>query len=90
MKRLYDESAGVCGICERHGPIDDMSRDHKVAKSRGGSDARSNIQLAHKECNRAKGSKLSVDQRAAREKRERLMSYHVGVVSGIGHGRSVL
>ena len=48
-----------CALCRN--PITDLKEaelDHRVPLSKGGSDDPSNLQLAHRECNRTKGAKL--------------------------------
>lgn len=59
----------------RHAPshIDrDYDIDHIIPKSKGGTIAPSNLQLAHKRCNRAKGSSLPrTGESEVQEKAER-------------------
>lgn len=43
-----------CGICHRPGRQDDQV-DHVVALKDGGTNERSNLQRAHRDCNLAKG-----------------------------------
>jgi 5-methylcytosine-specific restriction endonuclease McrA len=50
---------GLCGICTQ--PIDqDQPReiDHRIPISAGGTHHRSNLQVAHRSCNRSKGQRL--------------------------------
>lgn len=51
LEGLYARDRGVCGICGRWGPIQDMDRDHVIPRSKGGGHARNNIRLAHRTCN---------------------------------------
>lgn len=59
----YRRSGGLCGIC--HESVDLTVRsgraqptiDHIVPKSKGWSDERSNLQLAHRGCNSQKGNR---------------------------------
>lgn len=57
---VFERDKGQCGICGE--PVDPMSRwevDHIVPISKGGAHAYANVQLAHRQCNRAKGAKTS-------------------------------
>jgi 5-methylcytosine-specific restriction endonuclease McrA len=45
----------LCYLCGRYVLPSDASRDHLVPKSVGGSDSLSNLALAHKDCNAARG-----------------------------------
>lgn len=51
LEALYRRDRGVCRICGRWGPIEVMSRDHRIPRGKGGAHARGNIRLAHVECN---------------------------------------
>jgi 5-methylcytosine-specific restriction endonuclease McrA len=56
--RLFQQS-NVCGICNK--PITKMKEatiDHIIPLSKGGSDDITNMQLAHYDCNQAKGDSL--------------------------------
>lgn len=56
--RLFIKTGGLCSLCG--GRIDSYSEaslDHIVPKSKGGTNKKSNLQLAHKYCNSIKGSK---------------------------------
>ncbi len=48
------KSAGVCYYCARKFPPDDLTMDHLIPLSRGGSSERFNIVPACKECNNSK------------------------------------
>jgi 5-methylcytosine-specific restriction endonuclease McrA len=57
--RFFKAQDGICPLCEGliSDPEDrtDCNVDHICPRSHGGSDARSNLQLAHIRCNVAKG-----------------------------------
>lgn len=52
---IHRDFGGVCALCGEYVEIEEASRDHIVPRSRGGSNARENIQLTHKSCNNLKG-----------------------------------
>lgn len=52
---IHRDFGGICALCGEPVELEDASRDHIVARSRGGSNARENIQLTHKSCNNLKG-----------------------------------
>lgn len=57
--RGYNINCALCGnpiMCER-----DLSMDHIVPKSRGGSDELCNMQPAHRKCNELKGNAMTDD-----------------------------
>lgn len=65
IRTLVRRDGSDCGVCgEPIQRMQDMTIDHKVAFSRGGSDGIENLQLAHSHCNQAKGN-LSSDEWAA-------------------------
>lgn len=49
---------GKCGICAEAFDASGIEFDHIVPLSKGGAHCESNIQAAHKFCNRSKGNKL--------------------------------
>lgn len=54
--RLLRRDGPVCHLCG--GPLAarrDRTLDHRLPRSRGGSDALDNLALAHPECNQQKG-----------------------------------
>lgn len=63
--RLYGEQEGVCNGCSTHFPFRVMDVDHKLPRSRGGTDHLDNLQLLCSGCNRSKGSKTMAEWRAA-------------------------
>jgi 5-methylcytosine-specific restriction endonuclease McrA len=54
---IYLEEHGKCALCGLPVVTDDMSIDHRKPRSKGGGNERSNLQLAHRECNRRKGDR---------------------------------
>ncbi len=52
---IHSDFKGICALGGEYVPIEEASRDHIVPRSRGGSNARENIQLTHKSCNNLKG-----------------------------------
>ena len=63
--RLYGEQEGVCIGCETHFPFRVMDVDHRLPRSRGGTDHEDNLQLLCSGCNRSKGGKTMAEWRAA-------------------------
>ena len=61
LDKLYERDKGICQLClkpvpRQHGTRPDSpTRDHIVARGRGGSNASSNLQLAHRICNEFRG-----------------------------------
>ena len=69
--RLWEAQSGRCALCSRpmlrnrfeapHARVWAKQRatvDHIVPRSRGGTDAHDNVQLAHARCNKIKGNRL--------------------------------
>ena len=61
-RKLLERDGRVCGICRGHisltaKPPDErsLSIDHKIPFHQGGTNALSNLQLAHRGCNERKG-----------------------------------
>ncbi len=54
---LYGRQEGVCGGCQVMFPFRNMTVDHIVAQSKGGSDHMDNLQLLCRACNSTKGAK---------------------------------
>ncbi len=52
---VHRDFNGICALCGKYVELEEASRDHIVPRSRGGSNARENIQLTHKSCNNLKG-----------------------------------
>lgn len=55
---LYLEFHGLCYLCGDPVDFDDFHIEHVVPISRGGADKRENLNIAHRECNYRKGTKL--------------------------------
>ena len=68
---LWTAQSGVCALCDKpmlrnrfeasHATIWAKQRatvDHIIPRSKGGSDAAENLQLAHARCNKIKGNRL--------------------------------
>ena len=53
--RQYAKQGGICPECGEWFPVEAMTRDHIVAKSKGGSPEWSNIQLLCRPDNMRKG-----------------------------------
>lgn len=57
-KTIYAKSDGKCEICGRQVKFKDMTVDHKIPLTKGGTNELENLQLAHLGCNRAKADML--------------------------------
>ena len=68
---LYGRQEGVCGGCQVMFPFRNMTVDHVVPQSKGGSDHLDNLQLLCAACNSMKGA-LSQDEFIAKLKAEGL------------------
>lgn len=53
---LYKKYRGICWICRKFCPRDQASRDHILPASLGGGSEKSNMALAHKDCNSKRGN----------------------------------
>ena len=58
VMELYQEQNGLCGLCEKPMEPDAYEVDHKIPFAYGGGHERTNLQLAHPECNRWKGASV--------------------------------
>ena len=54
---LYGKQEGICGGCQVMFPFRNMTVDHIVAQSKGGSDHMDNLQLLCGACNSTKGAR---------------------------------
>lgn len=50
-KILYKRQNGLCWLCSLGMPMDEVTFDHVIPKSRGGGNELHNLKLAHKICN---------------------------------------
>ncbi len=53
---LYGQQEGHCAGCKHHFPLRNLTVDHIVAKSKGGTDHIDNLQLLCGACNSMKGT----------------------------------
>ncbi len=56
---VFSRDDWQCGLCSKHVDRKDASLDHVIPLSRGGWHVESNLQLAHLNCNKAKGNRWS-------------------------------
>lgn len=57
-KALHKEQDGLCAICFEPVRIRECTLDHILPKSLGGKDKRSNLRVAHQNCNSQRGNSL--------------------------------
>ena len=55
--RQYAAQEGLCWICQQPFPLAEMTFDHYIPRSWGGSDGRNNLRLACLKCNGTRGDK---------------------------------
>ncbi|MCI0545147.1 MAG: HNH endonuclease [Actinobacteria bacterium] len=55
LAKLHRDCGGRCHLCGKPVLLEDATRDHVVTTSRGGTNAKKNIKLAHQACNSARG-----------------------------------
>ena len=81
LDKLYERDKGICQLClkpvpRQHGTRPDSpTRDHIVARGWGGSNAASNLQLAHRLCNEFRGHQpksMAVDALTATDAMSRI------------------
>ena len=65
LRRLYSQPCAHCGATEN------LHRDHIIPLYRGGPDTFGNSQMLCGSCNRSKGTKFEIEQRAYRRRIER-------------------
>ena len=58
---LYGEQGSYCNGCEHHFELRHLEVDHIIARSKGGTDHISNLQLLCGACNAMKGTKTQVE-----------------------------
>ena len=56
-QRAYDKQGGICPMCKKKYPIEDMRGDHIVPWSKGGKTTEDNLQMLCKDCNGLKSDK---------------------------------
>jgi 5-methylcytosine-specific restriction endonuclease McrA len=57
-KRLLEANNYMCALCGEPTTLKDSNIDHKIPKSKGGSNRIENLQATHKACNFIKGNKI--------------------------------
>lgn len=69
--KIWRRDNELCWLCGRHVPFFEMTLDHVVPKSKGGSHRPSNLRTAHLACNHDRGNRdvTPVDDRIALQKR---------------------
>ena len=63
--RLYGKQEGICAGCDTHFPFRVMEVDHKLPRSKGGTDHEDNLQLLCSSCNREKGGRTMAEWKAS-------------------------
>ena len=58
VEEMYREQNGRCGLCNDLMEFDAWEIDHKIPSAYGGGNERTDLQLAHTECNRQKRSSV--------------------------------
>jgi hypothetical protein len=61
-KAIFERDKGICQICGRETEFGDGEIEHKISRSKGGSDNPENLQWTCHRCNKLKGNKLSNEQ----------------------------
>lgn len=59
LLKFWTKAGGICWLCGLPVPLKEATRDHKVPKSRGGSNGLFNLGLAHRACNQLRGNDLA-------------------------------
>ncbi len=57
-KKIYDSENGICYLCGKKVLFNEMTIDHVIPKSKGGSNSLENLKPTHKKCNLLKGNNL--------------------------------
>lgn len=60
IEKLWERDGGICWLCQDYVDLeeDEATRDHVIPFSRGGTSSKSNLRLAHGECNRIRGNPI--------------------------------
>ena len=67
---LYGRQEGICEGCRLYFPFPNLTVDHKLPRSQGGTDHRTNLQLLCAACNSIKGTGTMADLRSRLERRD--------------------
>lgn len=57
-RRIYKVTMGICYLCGKFVPYEEMTVDHVIPRSKGGSSSLKNLRPTHRKCNSDKGDKL--------------------------------
>ncbi len=68
---LYGHQEGICGGCEIHFPFRNLTIDHKIPRSKGGTDHFENLWLLCGACNSTKGTGTVAELRVKLNQNER-------------------
>lgn len=58
LQKMVEQQDHICPLCSKHLLLEEANIDHKVPKSKGGSNDQSNLQATHIICNSLKGDRL--------------------------------
>ena len=61
-RQLIRRDGTLCGLCQEPMTAKEMSIDHIMPVSRGGSDKPENLRLAHEKCNQERGAGFFVER----------------------------
>lgn len=67
---IYGQQEGKCTLCNHYFPFRNMTIDHIIPESRGGTDERKNIQLLCSACNSTKGTRTQAKAKKAVKKQQ--------------------
>lgn len=70
---IYCRDNALCRICGKHVWFTDATIDHIIPRANGGSDKLTNLRLAHKSCNGARGARVN-DGNVGKERRTGVIS----------------
>lgn len=60
-RTLIKRDGGICQLCSGASRLENLTLDHIIPSSRGGSDDITNLQLAHEWCNNLKGDMMPAE-----------------------------